>query len=251
MAVSGLRRNLLIGAFAALTASGAHAQNTVKASYDIQLAGLSIGSAELGGTVGPASYALNLNGKYSVLIYSGTVNTSASGQVANGKPVPSAYSHVVKTGKTFSTQIGFQGGNAREASVTPPLPPEQQEGRIPVTEAHRKGVVDPLSGLLLQSLRATKSPAETCSGTVPVYAGVSRLDLALSPASGGKPDEILCKAKYKPVAGYRPANKGIQRFAENEGIRIAFPANTDGGLSLPSRIVVPTSFGAFIAERKQ
>ena len=250
-----MNRKMPALALAALAASaapgGALAQTPVKASYDIQLAGLSIGQADLGGTVGGSSYSLNLNGKYSVLLYSGTVTTSASGQVANGRPVPAAYRHVVKTGKTYSTEIGFLGGNARVAEVQPPLPPEFQEGRIPITEEHRKGVMDPLSGLLMQSLRATRSPAETCSGTVPVYAGVSRMDLALSPIGGAKPGEILCKAKYKPVSGYRPANKGVQRFAQNEGIRIAFPAQADGALSLPSRIVVPTAFGAFTAERKQ
>ena len=53
--------------------------------------------------------------------------------------------------------------------------------RVPVTEAHRQGIVDPMTALLMpMAAPATALSKEDCQRTLPVFDGRRRYDLKLT-----------------------------------------------------------------------
>ena len=69
--------------------------------------------------------------------------------MVKGQLVPSSYAVTMTTNKKNEVlRIALANGNVKEFTIEPepPINPE----RIPVTEAHKRGVFDPMTGSLLR-----------------------------------------------------------------------------------------------------
>jgi hypothetical protein len=76
-------------------------------------------------------------------------------------------------------RIVLRAGTVKELAVDPPNAPNPD--RIPVTDAHRRGVVDPLSAALVRvSGNGDLVSPEACRGVILVFDGRMRFDLQLS-----------------------------------------------------------------------
>ena len=80
---------------------------------------------------------------------SGEGSGIARGYVTNGNLVSSAYAATITADKkTEELRMGFAGGVVKDYSIDPPTPPHPE--RIPITDAHRRGVIDPMTGSLVK-----------------------------------------------------------------------------------------------------
>lgn len=239
-----------------LMAAGAGAAS-LDVTYDISLIGLPIGTATLNGTVEPARYKLAIQARLTGLvggITGGRGAGTASGQVAGGAPVNTSFAiTAANSSEQRTVRMAIEKNAVSAAEVAPPL--EERPDRIPVTEAHKKGVIDPISALLMPT--ATNDPRSACNRRIPVFDGAARYDILLSYA-GSKPIEAqgykgtatVCSVRYTPIAGHRD-RRPVRYMAENKDMQVWLAPIAGTTLMLPFRISVKTMIGtAVIAASK-
>jgi len=224
------------------TGSLAQAQ-TLKVTYDISLAGLPLGTADLSSSFNGSKYEMAGTAKLSGLarmLTGGKGAATASGTLAGAKPRAANFSVVSKSSDNQrSVRMGIAGGRVAEVEIDPPLEPKPD--RVPVKEADKKGIVDPMSALLMPALasKGLTDPAN-CNRTIPVFDGASRMNVVLTYAEtktaevpGYSGPVLVCNARYVPISGHRserPATKFMQEnrdmsvwLAPVEGPRLLFP----------------------------
>jgi hypothetical protein len=216
-------------------------------TYDIYLGPLSVGTAKLSVESEGGSYSAKLKGDYGFLTNSGTVSVASKGILKSGKAVAGAFSSTVKGKETTVTKIAYAGGTATEVTRTPAPKKSNLKNRIPVTDEQKAGIPDPLGALLAQASRAAKG--DPCTGTLSVFTGQDRLDLALS-NGGERNGDILCNVKYIPISGHKKGDKGVERLRSAD-IKVAFPSASEGSLRFPSYVSVPIRFGKLIIEQRR
>lgn len=127
------------------------AQGKVEAHYEASLAGIAVGRGTWGIEIGDDHYSASAQGGTAGLLKafsSGSGSGSVQGRVVNGALVPGTYTASVNTKKSETIKIVLGGGNVREFSIEPEPPVDAD--RIVVTEAHKKGVVDPMTSSLVR-----------------------------------------------------------------------------------------------------
>src|SRR5262245_63092132 len=177
-AVLGLAAGLV-----ALFAYGvaAHAEGwpaSVKATYQITFNGFNIGTLDFQSEAESESYTLVANTKLSVLLgaFTWDSETRSFGMLTGKAPRPAAFSLDFKTNlKAGSLRIGFADGAVTDVTQEPLVPPKP--GTVPLREQHLKGVVDPLSAIMMLSRGSNANP---CERRIPIFDGKERFDLILS-----------------------------------------------------------------------
>ena len=78
-----------------------------------------------------------------------------------------------------TVRMGLTGGNVAAVEITPPL--DEKPDRVPLKDEDKKGVVDPVSALLMPAITRGKliDPAN-CNRTIPIFDGAARFDVVLS-----------------------------------------------------------------------
>jgi hypothetical protein len=238
--------------------SAAGAADTVQVAYSVKLVGLALGGAGLQATIDPSSYRVEVNAKLSGVASAVSKSEGAaqsSGEIAQGRVLPSAYATTSSNSReTRTVRMALNSGTVRAVEITPPF--EEPAGRVPVTEAHKRGVLDPLSALVMPAVHAgpVLAPA-ACERTLPVYDGYTRFDVQLSyvgqrevKARGYSGPVVVCAARYKPVAGHRPDRRSTKFMADNKNIQVwLMPVEGVRALA-PYRISVGTMVGEVVIE---
>ena len=148
-----------VGCLLLTAASAAHAQGRVDAQYEVTLAGIPIGKGAWVVDISDDQYSARATGKTTGLITvmsTGEGGGAAQGRVVKGQLVPSSYAVSMTTNKKNELlKIVLANGNVKEFTIEPepPINPE----RIPVTEAHKRGVFDPMTGSLRARSRYWRS----------------------------------------------------------------------------------------------
>lgn len=210
---------------------------TFSAKYQARLTGISIGSAQLSGDVGAGTYTVNMKGDVSLLGLSTRFEASSNGTSRESMIVPIRY-YLRTEGTTERTvTVNFSPDRVAAVSIDPAPTASETRGLVPLETVHRQNVLDPMSAMISELLRSSKSE-NPCVGVAQVFTGNSRFDVDII-AGGAKSDEIECRAVHKPIAGHRPSGSGRPTIAV-----VAFPRTVRaGGLRLPTRIEVPLSLG--------
>ncbi len=217
---------------------------TLKVSYDLTLAGLPLGKADLSSSFSGSKYEMEGRAKLTglaMLLTGGRGEANASGTLDGDSPPRSASFAVVSrtSDNQRSVRMGLKRGRVAKVEIDPPLEPKPD--RVPVKAADKKGVVDPMSALLMPAVASKNltDPAN-CDRTIPVFDGASRMDVVLSYAEtkdievpGYAGPVLVCNARYVPISGHRserPATKFMQEnkdmavwLAPVEGARVLFP----------------------------
>src|SRR5215211_1888056 len=147
-----LRLAVCAGAFFSLAPQAASAQGRLDAHYEATLSGIPVGKGSWTIEIGDDAFSASAQGGTAGLMkaFSGGTGAGASqGRVVNGALVANAYTATTTTQKKSETiRLVLANGGVKDFSIDP-VPPVDPD-RIVVTDAHRKGVLDPMTGSMLR-----------------------------------------------------------------------------------------------------
>ena len=237
----------------------AFAQGRLEARYEATLAGVPVGKGAWNIDIADDSFSASAFGGTAGLLKafaSGSGTGAAQGRVVNGALVSSNYSASTTTSKKTETiHMVLTNGNVKEFAIepTPPVDPD----RIPVTDALRRGVFDPMTGSMLR-VPGNGDPLgpEACRTGAPVFDGRMRYDLKLDfkrmetvrAEKGYQGPVVVCAIYFVPVAGYIPDRPVIKYLAAQRNMEIAFAPIAGTRVLIPFRMVIPTPLGTAMLE---
>jgi len=238
---------------------GACAQGRLEAQYEATLAGIPVGRGAWTIDIADDAFSASATGGTSGLLkaFSGGAGTGAAqGRVVGGALVSTNYNASTTTAKkTEAIHITLSNGNVREYGIVPEPPVDPD--RIPVTEAHRRGIYDPMTGAMLR-VPGTADPLspEACQGSAGVFDGRMRYDLRLDfkrmetvkAEKGYQGPVVVCAVYFTPVAGYIPDRPVIKYLAAQRNIEIAFAPVLGTRILVPFWMKIPTPLGPALLE---
>jgi len=256
---NGLVFSLCAAACLALAPQTASAQGRLDAQYEATLAGIPVGKGAWTIEIGDDAFAASAQGGTAGLLkaFSGGTGSGASqGRVVNGALVPNAYTATTTTQKKSETiRLVLANGNVKDFSIDP-LPPVDPD-RIVVTDAHRKGVLDPMTGSMLRVPgNAEVLSPDSCRTAAGIFDGRLRYDLKLDykrmetvrAERGYHGPALVCAIYFIPVAGYIPDRPVIKYLATERRMEIAFVPIAGTRILVPFRMTIPTPFGPAMLE---
>jgi hypothetical protein len=232
----------------------ASAQGRLDARYEATLSGIPVGRGAWTIDIADDQFSASASGGTSGLLKTftgGSGTGAAQGRVVNGFPVATNYSASTTTSKkTEAIHMVLSNGNVREYAIEPEPPVDPD--RLPVTEAHRRGVFDPMTGSMLRA-PATVDPLspEVCRTGAAIFDGRMRYDLRLDfkrmeivrAEKGYRGPALVCAVYFSPVAGYIPDRPVIKYLAAQRNIEIAFVPVAGTRILVPFWMRIPTPLG--------
>lgn len=222
----------------------------VRATYDVNFNGINVGSFDFAATTEGVSYSVASNTRLSLLLgaVSWTGGANASGRLLNGLARPAGFTFEYRgTGKSGSTRMGFTDESVTSVVNLPKQPPK--DGIVPVMPQHLRGVLDPMSAVLVLARGSGDGP---CGRRLPIFDGQLRFDLLLIPRgvvqlseqrpSGQPGTGYVCKVKFVPIAGHR-LDEEAKFMAATNGIEIILRPIPSANIYVPYRITIPTMAG--------
>jgi hypothetical protein len=255
--------SLCAGAFVLLAPQHtALAQGKLEARYEATLAGIPIGKGAWTIDIAEDQFSAAAIGGTSGLLkaFAGGSGTGASqGRVVNGALVATTYSASTTTSKkSEAIHMILSNGTVREYGIEPEPPADAD--RIPITDAHRRGVYDPMTGSLLRvpGTGELMTP-DSCRTGAAIFDGRMRYDLKLDfkrmetvkAEKGYQGPVVVCAVYFSPVAGYIPDRPVIKYLAAQRNIEIAFAPIAGTRILVPFRMVIPTPLGTAMLQATQ
>jgi hypothetical protein len=150
--------------------------------------------------------------------------------------------------------MSLEGGNVTELKIEA-VPPATD--RVALTDAHRLGVSDPLSALLMPAPRAFG--AEACQRTLPIFDGRRRFDLKLSykrmdrvkAEKGYAGPAAVCAVAFKPLAGHRTSSSLVKYLSGGRQIELWLAPVAGAQLLVPFKLVIHNMLGNFVVQAAQ
>jgi hypothetical protein len=190
------------------------------------------------------------------LVSRGEGSVAARGNFINGKVSPATYSSTSETDKKAEEIRILLANNAvKEFAVSPPTTPH--EDRVPVTEQHRQGVVDPMSAAVITVPGSGDLLArDSCARTVSIFDGRQRYDLVFSyertePAKnvkGYNGPMLVCRVDYRPIAGHRASRLQVKFMEDNKNIFVWLAPVAGTRVLFPIRVSIVTLVGVVLVE---
>lgn len=246
-------------------------------NYRLSLAGLPIGSATLALLPSNGTTAINfiasVGGGLELgrIAASGSVSSndvraesrSGSGKSATtaslsskGAAGSSQFNYAGTTSRgPGAVRIAMQGGKVTQEDVN--IPDNPAAVRVPLTEAHKSGVVDPLTvlGAAIEPGKAFR-PEGLCGRRHAVFTGQARFDLVGTAVGPAKADDLPagwsavgCNVTYTPIAGHRidKASAG----AKPRTAKLVFARSADGTKVLLWSLSAPGPIGTFTLSARE
>lgn len=240
-------------------AAPACAQGRLDAKYEASLAGLPIGKGGWAIEIADDQYSMGVSGGTTGLMKSiggGNGTGTAQGRIVAGQFAPLNYQSTVNYGKKAETiRISLAGGSVKEAAIEPE--PPVNPDRIPVTDAHLRNVLDPMTGAMLR-VPGNGDPVspEACRKTLSVFDGRMRYDLRLDykrmdtvkAEKGYHGPVVVCSVYFTPIAGYVPDRIAIKYVAAQRNMEIWFAPVAGTRVLVPFRVSIPTPLGPGVIE---
>lgn len=257
--LTGLLGSLAAGALLWLSPQAASAQGRLDAQYEASLSGIPVGKGSWAIEIGDDQFSASAQGGTSGLLkaFSGGTGTGASqGRVVNGSMVATSYVATTVTSKKSETvRLLLANGGVKEFAIDPEPPVDAD--RIVVTDAHRKNVLDPMTGAMIRvpGNGEVLSP-DACRTGAGIFDGRLRYDLKLDykrmetvkAERGYHGPAVVCAIYFTPVAGYIPDRPVIKYLATQRNIEIAFVPISGTRILVPFRMTIPTPFGPAMLE---
>lgn len=235
-------------------AGPAAAQARLDAKYTASLAGLPIGEGSWLITIADDDYSATATGTTTGLMKAftgGHGQTVTRGTLQSGKPVLSSYTAVIQSYKKANEiSLKVDAGTVKELKLEPPA--ETEPERVPVTDASKRGVLDPMTATLVRMPAAGELlSAEACQRSLPVFDGRIRYDLTLAykrmdqvkAEKGYAGPAVVCSVNFTPVAGYIPTRAAIKYLQEQRNIELWLAPIAGTRVLVPFRIEGPTPVG--------
>jgi Protein of unknown function (DUF3108) len=244
---------LVAGAICTVPAA-ASAQGKLEAHYTASLAGIPIGKGTWVIDIGDTQFKAAANGTTTGLVrfFTGGHGTSiAKGKLNDGHPKTTVYFSSITAGdKTDEVKLETNDGNVTEMSVKPPQ--EKENERVPITDEHKHGVLDPMTATLLRTPGGGNPiDAKACHRTVSIFDGRLRYDLKMAfkrmdhvkADKGYNGPVVVCTVFFVPVAGYIPTRSAIKYIAKLHDIELWLAPIAGTRVLVPYRIQGPTPIG--------
>jgi hypothetical protein len=229
------------------------AQGKLDASYTITFARIPVGNIATVLELGAGDYMISSTGHAGGVIrslVSGEAAFAARGAVKDGRAVPAGFtSRIAAADENVDVTMVINDGTVEKLTVVPP----PGSDRVPVTDADRRGIVDPLSAFLIPRAAATTAgaagadpSADACQRTLPIFDGLQRYDLKLAykrmdkvaAEKGYAGPVVVCSIAYQPIAGHRASTPLIKYISEGREIEIAFAPIAGTRMLLPFQVSV-------------
>jgi hypothetical protein len=239
---------------ASVLAAPASAEGEVElsAKYSVRLAILPIAFA-----TGTLTATLPTIGRYTVDFGASGMGFAMSGK-AVGTAFPEGLSPISSaidsqdSAEKRSIRIAMSRGRVRREIVTPPVP--FRPDRVPMTQAHRNGVIDPISALMMP-MKGAPTDAENCNRTLPIFEGTERFDLKLSylrtesvkTLKGYEGKAIVCRANYKAIAGHRKQPQ-VAYMENNQTMEAWLVPIAGTQVMAPWKVTLGTRIGTMVVE---
>ncbi len=250
-------------ALALMTAAlGDHAQagGKLEASYTISFARIRVGDIAATGVFGESEYAISARGRAGgimKILVDGEASFATHGIIKDGYPVPTTFtSKIVSDAETSDVTMVLDDGSVKELAVA--VPPKSD--RVPVTQANRQGIVDPLTAMLFSAAAAGEGLSrEVCRHTLPIFDGRQRYDLKLAfkrmdkvtAEKGYAGPVVVCSVSYEPIAGHRPSTPLIKYLSEGREMEMALAPVAGTRLLAPFRMLVESALANLVIEANQ
>jgi hypothetical protein len=231
---------------------------TLKVDYDVTLAGLSLGTADLSSTFEGSKYKMQAGVKLSglaKLLTGGKGAATASGAIVGSQPQPATFAVTSRSSSDQRTvRMSLTLGNVSAVEIVPPI--DEKPDRVPVKDEDKKGVVDPVSALLMPPV-ATGSLTDSanCNRTIPVFDGAARFNVVLSyggtktvDVPGYSGPVLICNARYVPISGHRSLRPSTKFMEDNKDMSVWLAPVEGQRLLFPVRVAVRTMIGLSVVE---
>ncbi|MCF3933358.1 DUF3108 domain-containing protein [Acuticoccus sp. M5D2P5] len=180
---------------------------------------------------------------------------SSEGQTAGGRVLPVKYRvRAEEVRQPVAVDMSLSRGNVTSLRAVPPL--KERPGRIAVTNAHKRNIVDPLSSGLLPI--KTEDGRDACNHTLEIFDGWTRYDVKLyykrneNVATQGYTGNVaVCGARWVPVSGHRPAKKEVQYLEANRALEMSVVPLPEAGVAIPYRVSIGTPNGEILITPSQ
>jgi hypothetical protein len=240
----------------------ASAQGKLDARYVVTLSGLPIGRGawviDIGEDYFTAAGSGTTAGLLSVFA-SGEGQSAARGTISGGQLVASTYaSRIVMGEKSDEVRMAISSGTVKELSVNPPTVPGPD--RVPLTEAHRRGVSDPMTASLIRVPGSgdTLVP-QACQRTLSIFDGRMRYDLQLvfkrldrvTSERGYQGLAVVCAVNFSPIAGHVPERYAIKYLMQLRDIELWLAPIAGTRVMVAFRVIVPTPIGLGVMQATQ
>jgi Protein of unknown function (DUF3108) len=240
----------------------ASAQGKLDARYVVTLSGLPIGRGGWVIEIGDDSFTATANGATAGLLRvfaSGQGQSVSRGAISGGQLVPSTYaSHIITDEKSDDVRMVLSGGAVKELAANPPT--VASPDRVPVTEAHRRGVSDPMTATLIRVPgNGDILGPQACQRTLSIFDGRMRYDLQLafkrldrvSSERGYQGVAVVCAVFFSPIAGHVRDRYAIQYLAQLRDIELWLARIAGTRVMVPFRVALPTPLGLGVLQATQ
>jgi hypothetical protein len=250
-------------AFALLMAAlgdHAHGEGTLDAIYTISFARIRVGDITASVVVGDSEYAISARGRAGgvmTVLVDGEASFTARGAIKDGHPAPTTFtSKILSNAETSDVTMVLDEGSVKELAAT--LQPGGD--RVPVTEANRHRIVDPLTAMLFSAAAAGEGlSSEACRHTLPIFDGHHRYDLKLAfkgmdkvtAEKGYAGPVVVCSVSYEPIAGHRPSTPLVKYLSEGREMEVALAPVAGTRLLAPFRVSVVSMLANLVIEANQ
>lgn len=243
-----------ISALALAGSAGAQAQGKLEARYTVSLAGIPLGHGTWVIDIAPDQYTAVATGRTTglvKLISDGSGSGGARGTIQGASLMPTSYvSTTTSDRRADEVRMTLKAGVVKDVVAVPPLEPSPD--RVPVTDAHRKGVTDPLSAVIMPVAGTGELlTPDACKRKLAVFDGRQRADVELvykrmdrvKADKGYQGPVVVCQLLYTPVAGHRPERPAIKYLIAQRDMEMWLAPIAGTRVLVPFRFSVPTPFG--------
>jgi hypothetical protein len=193
------------------------------------------------------------------LIASGRGSSASRGTVTDGQLIASSYASSIETDRKYDEiRMALSAGIVKDYVAEPPTIP--MPDRVPLTEAHRRGVMDPMTAAMLRvpGNGSTFVP-EACNRTISVFDGRMRYDVKLvykrldkvQSDKGYRGAVVVCAAYFSPIAGHVPDRAVIKYLMALRSTELWLAPVAGTRLMVPYRIALSTPLGWGVVQATQ
>ncbi|WP_316862946.1 DUF3108 domain-containing protein [uncultured Cohaesibacter sp.] len=236
----------------------------IGAKFSIYVAGIPVGGGSVSASVKGHRYEIDAFAQtsgISRLFIDSKGRAVSKGSFSGERILPSMYALNSKEARIHNVvQIAMHSGNVSDFSASPPL--IKREDRIPLTRVHTRGIVDPLSSLLM-SVRSKNDRVgkSVCDRTIRMFDGRWRYNIELfykgmKDIKGQGADQYsgpatVCGARVRFVAGHRPDNSSTKSLENNKDIEAWFIPVADDPVVAIYRLQIGTNVGRMVLAAKE
>ncbi len=249
---------------AALATDALHvvaAQGRLEAEYTATLSGIPIGRGRWIIEISEDQFTATASGGTIGILrfFSSGQGTGASqGSVSAGQPMPTTYASTITNDKRVDdVRMVFAGGNVKDFTVEPAVGPHPD--RIPVTDADRRNVLDPMTATL-DAVSGNGDPVspQAC-GKASVFDGRMRFDLrsefkrieVVKAEKGYQGPAVVCAIYFVPISGYVPDRYAIKYLAAMRDAEVWLAPISGTRVLVPYRFSLPTPVGTGVLQATQ